>query len=480
MKVACVLITHLRAKAELQRRPHLKDQPVLIADRGKSRPLVVDHFPKAVAVSAGMSLEESLSRQAGALVLEADEPHYRRVFQQAVRALQGVGDRVEDSGLGVAYVAMDGLEALYGGDEMLARALLDALPQTLLPRVGVGHGKFPALVAARSSEPLGLTKVSEDAAAFLSSRSAGLLPVSEDTISALRRFGLNTLGQVAAMERNMLIDQFGPEGGWAWNLANGRDDRHLTPLKHQETVTEQTSLPFSSTSLEMLLVAVDILLRRAYARPAMRGRYAGRITLECPVYGTAPWEKTINFRAGIGQWEKASFIIRSQLEAEPPEVPIDGLSLTLSGFTGESGSQLGLLPDVREKRRGWLAEAERWLQSKTAGTPALYRVVQVAPWHPAPEMRAVQTPLEPSGGVIRPLVSPEPVEVREDGNRQPEAVRQQEQWRRVSRIAERWSFDLWWLPKPLTRIYYRVEREDGGQITLFLDQHEECWYQQGR
>ena len=52
---------------------------------------------------------------------------------------------------------------------MLARALLDALPQTLLPRVGVGHGKFPALVAARSSEPLGLTKVSEDAAAFLSS-----------------------------------------------------------------------------------------------------------------------------------------------------------------------------------------------------------------------------------------------------------------------------------------------------------------------
>ena len=58
----------------------------------------------------------------------------------------------------------------------------------------------------------------------------------------------------------------------------------------------------------------------------MRGRYAGRITLECPVYGTAPWEKTINFRTGIGQWEKASFIVRSQLEAEPPEVPIDGLS----------------------------------------------------------------------------------------------------------------------------------------------------------
>ena len=53
------------------------------------------------------------------------------------------------------------------------------------------------------------------------------------------------------------------------------------------------------------------------------------------------------------------------------------------------------------------------------------------------------------------------------------------EWRRVARIEDSWTFDLWWLPKPLTRTYYRVEREDGGQVTLFRDQHEDCWYQQG-
>ena len=252
------------------------------------------------------------------------------------------------------------------------------------------------------------------------------------------------------------------------------------PQVQQETVTEQTSLPFSSTSMELLLVAVDTLLRRAYSRPALRGRYAGQATLECPVFGVAPWEKTVNFQEGVGRWERASFILRSQLEAEPPEVPVDGLSLTLSGFTGESGSQLGLLPDVRDNRREQLAEVERRLQIRTPGGPALYRVVEIAPWHPAPEMRAVRTPLDPLGGGIIPLMPPEPVSVREGANRRPEAVRLGEQWRRVARIAERWSFDLWWLPKPLTRAYYRVEREDGGQSTLFRDQHEDCWYQQGR
>ena len=480
MKVACVLITHLRAKAELQRYPHLKDRPVLIGDRSKSKPMVIDHFPAAVAVAAGMALEQALSRQADAVVLEADEPHYRQVFGQVLSDLQGVGDRVEDAGLGVAYVALDGLEELYGGEQSLARALLDALPRDLLPRIGIGRGKFPALVAARSSEPLEITSVPADAAKYLASRPVVLLPVSETAIAALNRFGLHTLGQVAAMEQNLLIDQFGPEGGWAWNLANGRDERPLAPMKYQETVTEQTSLPFSSTSLEMLMVAVDALLRRAYARPAMRGRYAGRAALECPVFGAAPWEKTVNFQEGIARWDRAAFIIRSRLEAEPPEVPIDGLSLTLSGFTGESGSQLGLLPDVKENRRGQLMEVERRLQARAANGSALYRVVPVAPWHPAPEMRAVQTPMDPLGGGIRPLLSPEPVEVQEDRDGQPEAVRHGERWRRVSRIAERWTFDLWWLPKPLTRTYYRVEREDGGQATLFRDQLGDCWYQQGR
>ncbi len=480
MKVACVLVTHLRAKVELKRHSHLKDRSFLIADRSKSKPVVIDHFPAIAGVSTGMALEQALSRLAGAVVLETDEPHYRQVFRQVLSGLQEVSDRVEDAGLGVAYVALDGLEALYGGEDPLASALLDAVPCDLLPKVGIGHGKFPALVAARGSEPLEATVVPADAATFLSPCPVALLPVSGAVVAALERFGLHTLGQVAAMDRDLLVDQFGPEGEWAWSLASGCDDRPFMPLEHRETVTEQTSLPFSSTSLEMLLVAVDALLRRAYARPAMRGRYAGRADLECPVFGAAPWEKAVNFQEGVARWERAAFIIRSRLEAEPPEVPIDGLSLTLSGFTGESGSQLGLLPDVREDRRGQLMEAERRLQARMANGSALYRVVPVAPWHPAPEMRAVQTPLDPLGGGIRPLLSPEPVTVREDRNGQPEAIRQEERWRLVSRVAERWTFDLWWLPRPLTRSYYRVEREDGGQVTLFRDQHDDCWYQQGR
>ena len=142
MKVACVLITHLRAKVEMQRRPHLRDQPVLIADRTRSRPVVVDYFPAFKASTRhadappgairqwgqpkpvlGMPLERALSYQAAggparglnasggpasdlnreAVVLDADESHYRRVFRQVLTALQGISDRVEDAGPGFEF-----------------------------------------------------------------------------------------------------------------------------------------------------------------------------------------------------------------------------------------------------------------------------------------------------------------------------------------------------------------------------------------
>ena len=72
-------------------------------------------------------------------------------------------------------------------------------------------------------------------------------------------------------------------------------------------------------------------------------------------------------------------------------------------------------------------------------------------------------PIDPMGtDAIRPLATPSLVTVREGPDHQPVAVRLGKQWREVARIEDRWCFDLWWLPKPLTRAYYRVSWEDRG------------------
>ena len=480
MRVACVLVTHLRAKAEMLRHPHLQDTTVLIVDRDPSRkrPVVVDGFPPSIKSVTGLTLEQALSLHANAVVLDADEPHYRRVFGEVLASLQRVGDRVEGTELGTAYVRLDGLEGMYHGEAGVVSALLNSVPGYLNPRVGVADSKFPAFVAARTCKMHGAYRVPNDVRGFLAPHSIDLLPVSADVKAEMRRFGLRTMGNLAAMGEHALVDRFGREGGRAWRLCNGMDDSPVVPLPFDESMVERASLPFSSSSLQALFVAVDTLLRRAYARREMKGRYVGTATLLCSASGWPPWEKTVAFREPAGTWERASSAVRSRVESDPPQLPVEDVTLTLSGFTGESGTQMGLLKDAQDDTRRRLADVDRRLQARLGGH-TLHKIVEVAPWHPAPEMRSLQVPIDPSGrDAIRPLHTPRQVEVQEGSGRVPVSVRVKKRWHQVARIQDSWTFDLWWLPEPVSRTYYRIDPGDGRLVTLFRDRGQDRWYRQ--
>ena len=478
MRVACVLITHLRAKIEMRRRPDVANRPAVIVARGQKKPVVVDHSPATSRIRIGMTPEQALSQQADTLMLEADESTYRSVFRQTLTALQEVSDQVEDAELGTAYVRVAGLDEMHGGAEALVAALHGAIPRYLQARIGIGEGKFAAFAAAVASPPLGVATVPPNAAEFLSPRSIDLLPIKQEMRLALRRFGLRTLGDAAALSEATLIDQFGADGSAAWRLSHGIDDSPLIPLAYEESISERMSLPFASSSLQLVTITVDTLLKRAYAMPRMRGRYAGAVTIHCLLLNAPAWERTLRFKRPAGSGERASEIIAPQMEQDHPLAPVEEISVTLSELSGDAGMQMGLLRNQRRDRHERLLEADRGLRAHLKGRSALYQVLDVAPWHPAPEMRALRVPIDAStGDDATPLALPTALAVQEGPSRQPLAVQLGKKWHKIAQIEDWWSFDLWWLPQPLTRTYYRVSREDGPELILFRDRHDDCWYQ---
>ena len=467
MRIACVLITHLRPKAELRRHAHLKDSPIAVVDRASGKPLVVDSSAGASA-RAGMTLEQATSSHNGLIILDADEPHYRRVFEDVTDALLQVGDRVEPAELGTIFARVDGLESLYGGEEKAASALLDAVPGWLNARVGVGSSKFTSYIAARTADVHSVVACPTDEAEFLAPLSIELLPLSEDLKRSLHGFGVHTMGQAASLSRDILADRFGQEGMLAWELCRGIDRRPVVPLKAATSITEHASLPFSSTSIELLLATADILLQKAYSRPQLLRRLAGSTALVSTVTDGAPWTQVIWFKEPVGEWRSASRLLRDRIEAHPPDAPVEDLTLTVGDIRAESGRQLGLLEDARDRRYERITDIDRKLRARMQNVPALHRIVDVAPWHPVPEMRALKVPLDPShSDSFTPLHSPLPISVRESQGRLPLAVRSRKGWQEIHDIDDYWEFDLWWLPKPITRSYFCVTDISGQRLVLF-------------
>ena len=87
MKIACVLITHLPVKAELRRNGAIRHKPVLIVTQSSRGAEVLDFSSQVKDVTQGMPLQEALSRCKDAVLIEADETYYHRMFDQIVEAL---------------------------------------------------------------------------------------------------------------------------------------------------------------------------------------------------------------------------------------------------------------------------------------------------------------------------------------------------------------------------------------------------------
>ncbi len=395
MKIACVLISHLPAKAEQRRHPELRRRPVIITVESRAKRVVLDSSPEAVGVSAGVPLQEALSRCKGATLLQADMPYYQKVFDTAVKGLQQRSPLVEKAELGCAYVGVDGLEDLYGGEARLIASLLQATPHDLGARLGLAGGKFLAYVAAATSSGGHATRVPDDAAGFLARLPINLLPISWDRKSRLHGFGIHTMGQLASLPVGAVQAQFGPEGKMAWDLANGVDPSPLFPYRQEEKVTEFLTFPSPATTIHAVMPAVEVLLGRAFSQPALRGKYIRTANMESSILNRAPWTKRFAFKTAINSKMRALSVVKNSLENAELPGALEDMRLTLAGITGESGIQAGLFSDVRrqEQLREMIKQLKVRLGPSMEGSP-IYRVRDVEPWSRIPERRQALVPYQ--------------------------------------------------------------------------------------
>lgn len=292
MKLACVLTTHLPMKAELQRKPDLRGKPVVITVAYGDSQVVLDHSPQASGVVAGMPLQEALSRAKGAILMQADLPHYHAIFDGVIEALCNKSPLVERAEVGCAYVGLDGLDAMHGGEARLVTSLLQAVPADLNPRIGIAGGKFPAYVAALSVDAGRARTVAGGEAEFLAQYPVDVLPISWQDKQRLNTFGIRTLGGLAAMQMGPVQAQFGKAGVVCWKLARGIDDRPFVPYRTPESVSEQIGLGSPATSVEELQPALEVLLARTFRslKAILQHNFLGPVETSsgCSAVGSAP------------------------------------------------------------------------------------------------------------------------------------------------------------------------------------------------
>lgn len=303
---------------------------------------------------------------------------------------------VADPAFGRLAVQVDGLERLWGAEERLvariARALAPILPGP--PRTGIAGTAFAASVAAAHAPPDGtpLLVPPGDDAAFLAPYPARLLTRDADVRARLARFGLRTIGSVAALPRSALVARFGDEGARLHARARGEETEPFRPRRASERLALALPLDPPADGLEAVRFVLRRLALALGEQLAARGQAAGlarlvvRHDLAFARRGT-PGELRLEQRLPepTADGEAIERLLLVRLEQTPPRAAVAALELELARVEPAAGQQLALfVPQAaRGARLGWqLARL-----ALAFGTDRVWRVELADPEAPLAEAR---------------------------------------------------------------------------------------------
>ena len=394
--IVCVQIPRFSLAVAAGGREALAAGPVALAPETGREQLIGEASAAAEAhgVREGLRLGEALARCPTLRLMAPDPAGVADEWDRLLGALEGIGAAVEPGRPGLAWFDSRGLRNLHGGSvEGVIAAARRALGVPV--RVGAAPSRFAALAAA-SAARVRRAEIApsrpEALRAYLAPLPSALLGLRPETAALpepLERFGIRTLGELAALSRADLADRFGEAGPFARELARGRDTP-LLPRTAAERLEERLVLP-ESASGQQLERALGLLIDRVLARRERRGRTLRAAVISARLVEGGTWRSRVTFREALADPRRMRLALVPRLAGLP--APAEALLLRAEGFGPPSGDQRSLLAEPAAVRAARLREAVRQARS-VAGPEAALRILPVDPGSRVPERRLALTPWE--------------------------------------------------------------------------------------
>ncbi|MEV4197619.1 DNA polymerase Y family protein [Micromonospora globbae] len=314
---------------------------------------------RAEGVRRGLRKREAQGRCPQLTVVEYDPGRDARAFEPVVAAVEDLVAGVEVVRPGACALAARGPSRYLGGEEAAAERIIEHVAQTCAveSQVGIADGVFAAGLAARAGRivPPGGTP------AFLAGLPVEALgrPALADL---LRRLGVRTLGDFAALPAGDVLARFGFDGALAHRLAAGRDHRPLAVRQPPADLTVTAEYDEPVDRVDAAAFAARALAEQLHDRLAGHGLACTRLGIEAvTAHGQElhrVWRHdgllTAAAIADRVRWQLDGWLTgssgRGGVGRSRPTAGIIRLRLIPDGVIAQAGLQPGLWGETGEER----------------------------------------------------------------------------------------------------------------------------------
>ncbi|SCF41358.1 DNA polymerase Y family protein [Micromonospora mirobrigensis] len=315
---------------------------------------------RAEGVRRGLRRREAQGRCPRLTVVDHDPGRDARAFEPVVAAVEEVAAGVEVVRPGACALAARGPARYLGGEEAAAERIIEQVAQACAveSQVGIADGVFAAGLAART----GRVVPPGGSPAFLAGLPVEALgrPALTDL---LRRLGVRTLADFAALPAGDVLARFGFDGALAHRLAAGRDHRPLAVRQPPVDLAVTADHDEPIDRVDAAAFAARALAERLHERLAGHGLACTRLGIEAvTAHGQElhrVWRHdgllTVAAIADRVRWQLDGWLSGSNgraggARAARPTAGIIRLRLVPDGVLAQAGLQAGLWGEAGEER----------------------------------------------------------------------------------------------------------------------------------
>lgn len=352
------------ASVELLDKPTLRDVPVAVCGDPKSRHGIIlakNEPAKKMGVKTAETLWQA-RKKCPALVLL---PPHHRLYEEYSRRVNEIYDRftdlVEPFGIDESWLDVTGSLHLFGGD---GKALADRIRATireetgLTVSVGVSFNKVFAKLGSDMKKPDATTVIpAEGWQSMVWPLPLGdMLFAGRTATETLRKYGVETVGQLAACDPALPEQLLGKMGLQLWQYANGMDKSPVKPRHAAEpvkSVGNGTTFPQNLVRWEQLRAGLLPLCDSVATRLRQQGLYAGGVSLSIKDASFKTVSRQIRLDAPthlMRDIHRTAMQLAGQLWKPP--TPVRAMTVTALYVTedGDAFRQLDLLGSAAQER----------------------------------------------------------------------------------------------------------------------------------
>lgn len=240
------------ASCEILRNPQFNNMPLAVGGLSNRSILTTANYKaREYGLHSAMPVFIAKELCPNLILLPVDHKYYREKSKEVFSFVKGYAKLMEQVSVDEAYLLVE-----TDSPKLLARKLQDeVLRETGIGiSIGISYNKFLAKLASDWQKPHGITQIrKEDLDCYLPDISVNKVHgIGKKTSARLNKIGVYKVKDLLKLDYEYLIDNFGKQGAYIYQVIRGVDERKINPSRVRKSIGKERTFAQNTNDMAIL------------------------------------------------------------------------------------------------------------------------------------------------------------------------------------------------------------------------------------